>query len=330
MKENKYLWINAFLLFLLVLGSGLSLFIGKANVDLLALFDFDNAPEAAKIVLFEIRMPRAIMALLSGGGLAICGAVLQTYLRNPLADSGVLGISAFASLGAIIAIYFELSALGFWIVPTFGIFMAVLSLALLLLIVGNGGTIMFILSGIVLSAIAGGLIALFLSIAPNPYALSEMIDWQIGGFSDISNREVLFGAPLILIGAIILFNLTRPLSAFSLGDETAQSLGVDIQKIRTQILIGVGIIVGAISSLCGIISFVGLIIPHLLRPIFNNNPRYLLLPCFLFGGSFTIFADILVRLLWINGEIKLGVIMTLLGAPFFLHLLLSLRAKVAR
>ncbi len=327
---DNYLFKNIILLLVLLLGALLSLMVGAVNFDLFSILSKAELSDAAKIVLLEIRLPRTLMAILSGGGLALSGAVLQTYLRNPLADSGVLGISAFASMGAIIAIYFGLSAIGFWIVPVFGIVLAICSLLILLVLAQNGGTIIFILSGVILSSIAGGLIALFLSLAPNPYALSEMIDWQIGGFSDVSNNEIFIGAPLIIIGSIILFSLNRAISAFSLGDETAQSLGVDVAALRLKILLGVGIIVGAISSICGIISFVGLVVPHLIRPIFDNNPRKLLLPCFLFGGAFTVFADIIVRFLWLGGEVKLGVVMTLLGAPFFLYLLLKLKSAAVR
>ena len=329
MTNINYNRLNLVLALAFIISIFLSLLMGKVNFDLLAVFREGNESAAARIVLFEIRLPRTIIGTLCGGGLALCGAVLQSYLRNPLADSGVLGVSAFATLGAIIAIYFGFSASGFWVIPIFSIFMAVLSLVLLLLLVGNGGTIVFILAGVILSAIAGGLMALLLSLAPNPYALSEMIDWQIGGFSDVSNSEVIIAAPLVLLGAFILFGLGRSLDAFTLGEETAQSLGINISKLRLKLVLGVSIIIGAIGAVCGIISFVGLIVPHLIRPFVNNRPRLLLLPSFLFGAVFTISADILVRFVSLGGELKLGVIMTLLGAPFFFYLLYNLRRKGA-
>lgn len=327
MAKPKYAYLNILLLAALVVGVICSLSFGKVNFELGSLFEGGVKSVAARIVLFEIRLPRTIIAALSGGGLALSGAVLQSYLRNPLADSGVLGVSAFATLGAIIAIYFGVSAVGIWVIPVFAISLAILSLLLLLLLVGNGGTIVFVLAGVVLSALAGGLMALLLSLAPNPYALSEMIDWQIGGFNDVSNNEVLIATPLIVLGSLVLLKLGRPLEAFSLGEETAQSLGVNIKDLRLKLVIGVGFVVGAIGAVCGVISFVGLIVPHLMRPLVKDNPRLLLLPSFLFGALFTIAADVMVRFLWLGAELKLGVIMTLLGAPFFIYLLLNLRKK---
>ncbi len=312
--NNKNL--NLGFIILIIAFSVLSLLIGRAHINI-----FDNS-ETANIILKDIRLPRTLVALLCGGALALCGAVLQGYLRNPLADSGVLGISAISSLGAVIAIYFGLSAIGYWVIPLLAIIFALLALLILIFIAKKGGgTLSFILTGIILSTLGGGLLSLALSFAPNPYAASEIIDWQIGSFSKTSFNDLFFTAPLIIIGSIILLLLGNELEALNLGEETAKTMGINIKSLQIKILIGVGLIVGAAVSVSGVLSFIGLIIPHILRPFYNNSPSKILLPSFLFGAAFTLLCDIFVRVLWLENELKLGIIMTIIGAPFFAYIL---------
>lgn len=323
-KNNTKL--NALLFIGLIAISIASLMVGKSNFQFWQAFQNNELSEAAKLILLEIRLPRTIIAIFCGGGLALSGAILQGYLRNPLADSGVLGISSFASLGAVIAIYFSLTAISFWILPILSICFSIVSILILLIIAGrDNSTIIFILSGVVLSALAGGLLSLILTLAPNPYAISEIYDWQVGSLSNISLREIYVAVPFILLGILMLFWGGTKLDALVFGEETAQSLGLNINRFRMIMIIGVGLIVGATTAICGILGFVGLIVPHLIRPFVRNQPSQTLLPSFLFGGFFMLLADICARILWFENELRLGVILTLLGAPFFFALLLRMK-----
>lgn len=308
-----------------------SLLIGRANFALSEILPSAPKHDAAMLVLIEIRLPRTLFAIVCGAALAMSGATLQGHLRNPLADAGVLGISSFASLGAVIAIYFGLSTFGFWVLPMLAIAFAWASMVLLLAIVGRQTTaIFFILAGVLLSTISGALLTLALNFAPNPYAIAEIINWQIGSFSEIGMREVLLALPFVAIGFVVLAHGAKGLDALSLGEETAQSLGIDLQKSRRNLVLGVGLLVGAVTAISGVIGFVGLIVPHIVRPWVGNVPSRILLPSAIVGAVLTLAADILVRLLWFGNELKIGVIMAIIGAPFFLHLLIQMRTMVGK
>ncbi|KAF0186786.1 MAG: Hemin transport system permease HmuU [Hyphomonadaceae bacterium] len=324
-QNNPQNWTIVSFLLLAILAI-ISLLIGRANFAFSEFLPSSPKYEAALLVLLEVRLPRTLFAILCGAALAVSGAALQGHLRNPLADAGVLGISSFASLGAIIAIYFGLSSLAFWVLPAMAIVFAWLSMALLLLIVGRDVTaIYFILAGVLLSTISGALMTLALNFAPNPYAIAEIINWQIGSFSEVSMREVALTAPFIVIGLLILAQNAKSLDALSLGEETAQSFGLNLQKSRRNLILGVGLLVGAVTSISGVIGFVGLIVPHIVRPWVGSVPSRILLPSALLGACLTLAADILVRLVWFGNELKIGVIMAIIGAPFFLHLLVQMR-----
>lgn len=319
--KNKELLI--LLLFLSVLLFFAALLVGKAPIEISVLFKHNEQSQLLKTILLEVRLPRALMAFLSGGCLALCGAVLQAYLRNPLADAAVLGITPFASLGAVIAIYFGLSVYSFWLVPVLAIVFAGIGIWILLFLAGKSRSqTELILSGVVLSSFAGGLMTLALNFAPNPYAIADIIDWQIGSFANISFKEIFAITPFLIIGILLLSRTKNFLNAMVLGNESAKTLGFDIVRNRNLIIIGVGIIAGAITSMCGIIGFVGLIIPHIIRRLVRLMPTQTLLPSFMGGGVLTLLADFFAKSLDFQNEIKVGVITTLIGAPFFLYLLL--------
>ncbi len=302
----------------------LALMIGKAPIDPLVIFDGGKPAEMVRSILFEIRLPRALMAFIAGGILAISGGVLQAYLRNPLADGAVLGITPFASLGAIIAIYFGFSNLSFWIVPLLAIIFAGIGIFILLFLAAKAQSQTgLILSGVVLSSFAGALMTLALNFAPNPYAIAEIIDWQIGSFANISYREILAIIPFLAIGIFLIYRSRDFIDAMILGELSAKSLGFNIESNRNLIIIGIGIMAGAITSVCGIIGFVGLIVPHFLNRICKTLPSKALIPNFLAGGILTLCADNFAKSLHFQNEIKVGVIMTLIGAPFFLVVLLK-------
>lgn len=299
-----------------------ALLIGKAPLNLAQVFAADEKANLLRTIIFEIRLPRALMAFLAGGFLALSGAVLQAYLRNPLADAAVLGISPFASLGAIIAVYFGLTSLSFWLVPILAIGFAGIGILILVILAQKARTQTgLILCGVVLSSFAGGLMTLALNFAPNPYAIAEIIDWQIGSFANISFKEIFAIGPFLAIGTILIFKSSSFIDAMVLGSDSAKSLGFDPLKYRNKIIISVGILAGAITSMCGIIGFVGLIIPHIIGRIVRLLPSKTLIINFLGGGLLTLVADNFAKSLNFQNEIKVGVITTLIGAPFFLFIL---------
>ena len=271
-------------------------------------------------IALELRLPRAILGLLLGASLGLSGAVLQGFLRNPLADPAVVGVSATAALGAVAAILF-----GFGSAGVFGAAMAGAAVAMALLAVlarREGGAVTFVLAGTVLASLGGALTAFLIAIAPNPYAVAEVIDWLMGALTDRSWPDVARAAPAMVVGCGLLFATGRALDALALGEDAAWSLGVSPGRTQALVIAGCGLVVGAGVAATGVIGFVGLVVPHLLRPLFGARPAALLLPSALGGAALVLAADSLCRLAPGAGEIRLGVAMALLGAPFFLVLLL--------
>ncbi|MEY3833982.1 MAG: hypothetical protein RLZZ130_1460 [Pseudomonadota bacterium] len=279
-------------------------------------------------IFLELRLPRALLGLCIGAVLGLSGAVLQGYLRNPLADPTVLGVSASAALGGVLAIF-----LGINLVP-FGLFGCAMigagaSILLLLAIGRGGGPIGFILGGMVLSTLAGALTAFVISIAPNPFAASEIINWLMGALTDRLMEDVLTALPFMAIGALLLLTTGRALDALTLGENGAKSLGVDLFRLQWLIVLGVGLSVGASVAVSGVVGFVGLIVPHVIRSFYGEQPSRILVPSALGGAILTLTADSLVRLIPGPGEMRLGIAMAVLGAPFFLLLLLRYRKGAA-
>jgi iron complex transport system permease protein len=275
-------------------------------------------------IFVELRLPRALLGLCVGTVLGLSGAVLQGYLRNPLADPTVLGVSASAALGGVLAIF-----LGINLVP-FGLFGCAMigagaSILLLLAIGRGGGPIGFILGGMVLSTLAGALTAFVISIAPNPFAASEIINWLMGALTDRLIEDVLTALPFMAIGVLLLLTTGRALDALTLGENGAKSLGIDLFRLQWLIVLGVGLSVGASVAVSGVVGFVGLIVPHLIRSFYGEQPSRILVPSALGGAVLTLMADSLVRLIPGPGEMRLGIAMAVLGAPFFLLLLLRYR-----
>jgi iron complex transport system permease protein len=312
------------LLIALVLVSGLSLLAGKvwiAPAELIA--GDDRWP-----IIAELRLPRVVLALLIGGGLGMAGAAMQGYLRNPLADPGLFGVSATAALGAVISIFFGLAATPL-VLSGFALAGAALAVLLLSAIAGQGGSvIVFTLAGVVISSLAGALTALVISLAPTPFATGQIVNWLMGALTDRSWDDVTLAAPLIVLGTIVIASAGRALDALTLGEAAARTLGVRPAVLQAQIVIGVGLVVGASVAASGIIGFVGLIVPHLIRPLTNRRPSAVLLPSALAGALLLLVADSAVRAAPTVSELRLGIAMSLLGAPFFLALLLKMRRQI--
>ena len=281
-------------------------------------------PELASLIVWELRAPRTLLGLLVGATLGLSGAVLQGLLRNPLADPGLLGVSAGAAFGAVVAIFYGLAAQFFFAAPLFGM-VGALAAAGLTYAFGRGGTLSMILAGAAVSGLGAAGVSLALNFAPINAAY-QIMTWLQGSITDKSWEHVKLALPLIVLGWTALAFTGRGLDALALGEVQAQSLGVDLRRLRLLSLVGVALSVGAATAAAGAIGFVGLVAPHLVRPFVGHQPRRLLLPSALFGAALVLVADVVSRLLRYNGEeIRLGVLTSIVGTPFFFWLVLRLR-----
>ncbi len=320
-------WLIWALILLLLVLSAVSLLAGTVWLDpaqtLAALFD--PHPDLARLIVTEVRLPRLVLALLVGGILGLSGAVLQGLLRNPLAEPGLLGVSSGASLGAVIALYYGFSASFALATPLFGLAGALLTIGVALALSRLGGTLALILAGVAVSSIAGAGVNLALNLAPNPFAAYEIMTWLMGSLTDRSWDHVLLAAPFILLGGAMLLLTGRALDALALGEAQAESLGIDVRRIRLLALLGTAFGVGAATAVTGAIGFVGLIAPHIVRPLVGHRPGATLVPATLVGAAIVLTADIATRVLRVGADIKLGVFISVVGAPFFLWLVLHVR-----
>lgn len=283
---------------------------------------------AAHIIATEIRLPRALLALFVGGALGASGAALQGLFRNPLAEPGVTGVTSMAGLGAIIALYFGFAALSPFMLPAFAIAGALGAAGILYVLSRAGaGVTALVLSGVAIASFATALTALALSMASNPYAMSEMVHWMLGSLKDVTRGDLAFAAPLVTLGILIILTTGRGLDALVLGEEAARSLGLDLHGVRRRVILGVALATGAATAAAGAVSFVGLVVPHLLRRIYGYEPSRLLLPSALGGAVLVSAADIAIRLISPDEQLRLGVLTALLGAPFFVFLIIRVRSE---
>lgn len=305
-----------------------SLHLGAASLgsaDILAALVGQGDPRMVTIVQ-EIRLPRALLGILVGGALGLTGAALQGLLRNPLADPGIIGTSASAGLGAVVALYFGWALVFPWALPLSAMVCAAGGTVLLLAVAGrDAGTLTLILSGIAISSLAVALTSLAMNLAPNPFALSEIVLWLLGSLKDRSLDDVVLASPFVALGGLLIMAAGRGLDALTLGEEAAASLGVGLRRLRLQVIVGGALAVGAVVAAAGAVGFVGLVVPHLLRPLVRHRPSALLLPSALGGAVLVLAADLAVRLIPARSELMLGVLTSLVGAPFFLVLILKTR-----
>jgi len=270
-------------------------------------------------VIWQIRLPRALAGFIVGAALGASGAALQGLLRNPLAEPGVLGVSGMAVLGASASLYYGLAALSPWVLPSASIIGALIATALITLAAMRVKSVVtLILIGVGLSAFSGAAMSLLMNFAPNPFSLSDMINWMLGSVSNRSFSEIAFAAPFMAIGLIILWLGRRGLSALTLGEEVAGSIGLNLRALRVSVVVGAGLATGAAVALAGAIGFVGIVAPHVIRPFVRYDPARTLLPSALLAGLFLVLADIGVRIMPTQTELKLGVVAALLGAPAFI------------
>ncbi len=280
-----------------------------------------------QIVIWEIRLPRALCAFVVGAALGVSGAALQGLLRNPLAEPGVLGVTVTASLGATFALYYGVTAYAPVALPLFAIAGAMAATGLLAFAALRTSSIVtLILVGVGISSFSAAVMALLMNLAPNPFSLSDMINWMLGSVANRSFDDLILSAPFLIAGLAILWFSRRGLSALILGEEGASAVGLNLNRQRLLVVIGAGLATGGAVALAGAIGFVGIVAPHLVRPLVGHDPGRSLLPSGLLAGVILVLADIGVRLLPTSTELKLGVAASLIGAPVFVWIAVQRRS----
>ncbi|MEM6488270.1 MAG: iron ABC transporter permease [Pseudomonadota bacterium] len=330
-------WVNAALAGLVAALFAASLLVGPAEIgvadSLAALFGEQGG--AAVLVMREIRLPRAILGLAIGATLGLSGAALQGYLRNPLAEPGLIGVSATASLGAVLAIYSGAAALFALALPLMALGGALLAVLAVQAMAGGagagrpGGALTLILAGVAVTAFASAMTSLALNLSPNPFAALEIVFWMLGSLADRSMQHVVLALPFMAVGWVMLAGLGRGLDALTLGEDAAASMGVRLTRLRLLAVLGTAASVGAATAVAGAIGFVGLVVPHLLRPLVGAQPSRLLLASALGGAAMLLAADIAVRVIAPGDDLKLGVLTAIVGAPFFLWLVVRTRRSLS-
>jgi len=313
---------------LVVLLALISLGVGPVRMSPLKVLEtlFGGGSDVYRVIVQEIRLPRTILAVAIGAILGLSGAALQGLLRNPLASPSLFGAPQAAAFGAVLVIALGLADVRSYALPGAAIIMAFLSVFALLVVAGrNAGLLILILAGLAISSLAGAATALAMNLSSNPFVALEIAFWLLGSLEDRSFRHVMLALPFITIGAIILMSQRNALRALSLGEETAQSLGVHVGSLRLIVILGVAFGVGGAVAVTGTIGFIGLIAPHLMRPLVGYDPARLLVPSALTGAALLLAADIAVRIIPSTSDIKVGVLTSLIGVPFFLYLIMRER-----
>ncbi len=324
------LQISALLLLLFVMLSLAALCLGAIHITFVdvvgaivgALSGKVSASEE-ELILFSVRLPRILFAGIVGASLSLSGVVFQALLRNPLADPYVLGISGGSALGAIIGIV--LGAGSFYMGVPFLAFCGALITVLLVFIVAGGSRGLMLdnsllLAGVVVNSFFSAAILFFLSIV-NSMELHSISFWLMGDLSSAAEKEIAVAALCLLIGFIVLYAQARKLNLMVQGEETAQQLGVHVERTKYILLIVTSLITAVAVSLAGIIGFVGIMVPHIMRMVFGSDHRLLLPAAALFGASFMVVADTLARTILAPAELPVGVITALCGAPYFIFLM---------
>lgn len=322
-RDSAHWRLTAALAALTIAAAFASLALGRAGGG--ATFGF-GGPDLGDLIFTEIRLPRTALALLVGGTLGLCGAALQGLLRNPLAEPGLLGASSGAALGAVLVFYFGLATAQSLLLPLGAVTGSLVALAALYGLAGRRGDFLtIVLAGIAINAFAAALTSLALNFAPSPYAALEILFWMLGSLADRSLVHVLLALPLMLPGWILVALAARGLDALTLGEETAASLGFSPRRTQWLVVSGTALAVGGAVAVAGVVGFIGLVVPHVLRPWVGHRPSRLLLPSFFGGALLALLADCAIRLMPPGPELKLGVVTALVGAPFFLRLVLRPR-----
>lgn len=323
-------WLTPALILASVLAIFLACLLGSTPLPPDRVFSafFGGADAADRLVVWSIRLPRALAGFFVGAALGLSGAALQGLLRNPLAEPGVLGVSATSALAATFSLYYGLVALNPWALPIAAILGALAATGLLALAaIRTQSVVTLILIGVGLSSFAGALMSLMMNLAPNPFSLTEMVNWMLGSVANRSFIEIGFAAPFLIAGTVILLTTRRGLSALTLGEEAASGVGLNLRHQRIYTVVGAGLATGASVALAGAIGFVGIVAPHVIRPFVRHDPARALIPSALLAGLILVLADIGVRIMPTDQELKLGVVAAIIGAPAFIWIAMQRRAS---
>ena len=320
--------VMAALVVLVLLLALVSLGTGPVRLSPLTVIDalFGSGSDVQQVIVQEIRLPRTILGFAIGAILGLSGAALQGLLRNPLASPSLFGAPQSAAFGAVLVIAFGLADVRSYALPVAAILAAFASVFVLLAIAGrNAGLLILILAGLAISSLAGAATALVMNLSSNPFVVLEIAFWLLGSLEDRSFRHVALALPFIVAGAILLWSQRNAFRALSLGEETAQSLGVNVGRLRLAVILGTALGVGGAVAVTGTIGFIGLVAPHLMRPLIGHDPARLLVPSALTGAALLLAADIAVRIIPSSSDIKVGVLTSIIGVPFFLYLIMRER-----
>jgi iron complex transport system permease protein len=328
---SKYYQSNFILLILLIVVAITSLLFGRTNIEMMDVINglFGSADDPITIIVRELRLPRILLGIVIGAALGVSGAALQGVLRNPLADPGVIGVSASAALGAVIAIHLGLQLVWSLFIPIFAMSGALIATFILLTVsVRESSVLMLILVGIGISSLAMAGVSLVMNIADTPMSIRDMIMWMLGSLENRTTTDLMLSLPFIILGWIMMLNVGQGLNALSVGEDTAQSMGINISALKLRVVVGSAISVGAAVAVCGSIGFVGLVVPHMVRGLICNEPGKILLPSALMGGLLLTLADVLTRLPMPGATLQLGVVTSLIGAPAFLYIVYKIRKNM--
>jgi len=314
--------LNFTLVLLLVLSIIAAVSMGETAISLMNLV---SAPlsNVEKIILFEIRLPRVVIAAIIGAALGLAGAATQALVRNPLADPSIIGASQGAAIGAACVFYYSaLPFFGQYAVVIAAFIGALCALALVVFIARNRGVIFILLAGLAINTLGGAALALMLNFAPNPFAVQELVFWLMGSVANLSATHLFILLPLLIVGAALVVSQKRYLLALTLGERAAESMGFNRQRATIVLTLGIAILVGGSVAVAGIIGFIGLIVPHIIRPFVGHRPDQLLIPAAIAGAIILVLADFVVQTFASSGELKLGVITSMLGGPVFIAIVM--------
>ena len=304
-----------------------SLWIGPIDLDITEIFSSGDEATSHSLIFWEIRLPRSLLAVLAGATLGLAGAVMQGYMRNPLASPGLLGNASGAALFSVVLLYFGVRSV--YLLPLAGMLGSFVALVLVLLMAGSNASItVLILAGVAINTVCASAMALLLNLAPSPWAVRDLYLWMQGSLSNASLTDLSIIIIPLMIGWFLLLKNSKALDVLTFGEDTAKSLGVDVSQLRIYIVIGLSLTIGAVIPVTGIIGFIGLVVPHILRPFTGYLPSRLLIPSALAGGTLLVIADILVRLLSTGQELRIGVLTSIVGGPFFIALIIKHRKEL--
>ncbi len=304
-----------------------SLWIGPIDLEVTQIFSGRGEATPHSVIFWEIRLPRSLLAVLAGATLGLAGAVMQGYMRNPLASPGLLGNASGAALFSVILLYFGIRSA--FMLPLAGMLGSFTALILVLLMVGSNASItVLILAGVAVNTVCAAMMALLLNLAPSPWAVRDLYLWMQGSLSNASLTDLMIMAVPLVIGWYLLLKNDQALDVLTFGEDTASSLGVDVEKLRIYIVIGLSLAIGAVIPVTGIIGFIGLVVPHILRPFTGNLPSRLLIPSALAGAILLVIADIFVRIIATGQELRIGILTSIVGGPFFIALIIKHRKEL--